>query len=127
MDSTVRGNQPAGPNRWKRAAQWAAENPHTSQAKKYLARVEAARLVAAQKPVGAWEHYSVNWHGDESYRGQTCSTEHAMLQLQVNASIAGIEELYEYLTDDDRRRFTAVKPATGKRKGKCLVCKGDVV
>lgn len=127
MDSSVRGNQPAGPNRWKRAEQWARENPHTAQGKKYLARKNAAREVVATATaplsVQSWEHFTRDWSGGETYKGQTCCLEHAMLKLQLDLGIAGLAELYEKVQDEDARSF--VKPATGKRKGKCQVCGGD--
>lgn len=126
MDSTVRGNQPAGPNRWKRAEQWARENPHTAQGKKYLARRTAAAEVLSQAAQAdadrAWEHFTRDWSGGETYKGQTCCLEHAMLKLQLDLGIAGLEDLYEAVQDEDSRALA--KPATGKRKGKCQVCGG---
>jgi hypothetical protein len=126
MDSTVRGHQPAGPNRWKRAEQWAAENPHTAQGKKYLARRDAASQVASQGPDRAWEHWTRDWSGGETYKGQTCSTEHAMLKLQLDLGIAGLEPLYEAVQEENPRAFVRMKE-TPKRKGKCQVCGGEVV
>jgi hypothetical protein len=137
MDSTVRGNQPAGPNRWKRAEQWARENPHTAQGKKYLARVDAARQVVDSAPSQVrprpWEHFTRDWQGNETYKGQTCCLQHAMLKLQLDLGIAGLEPLYEALKPAEPDEWgempkpprSFVRESTGKRRGKCQVCGGS--
>ena len=126
MDPTVRGNQPAGPNRWKRAKQWAAAHPNSAQAKKYVARVDAAREIVLVEGEHAWLHYrNVSWEPEPRYEGQSCSTRCAFLQLQVDLGCAGLEQLYSR-AQAKPDRFLVPRPANSTRRGKCRTCGGDV-
>jgi glutamate 5-kinase len=127
LDPTVRGNQPAGPARWARAKQWAEKNPHTATTARYYERIATAERVAKNLPEQAWLHYRTGGMRAPVYTGQTCSTKCAMLQLQVNSSATGFEALQEYLQKDRVPYFVTERPADSKRRGKCLVCGGDVI
>ena len=121
----MRGNQPAGPNRWRRAAQWAKERPNTAMAKKYLARLEAAEKVAAAGKDRAWLHWDLGPGGKPKYNGQTCSTVCAMLHLQLQLGIAGLEDLKDRAERDTPLSWVTERPADSPRKGKCPVCGGQ--
>lgn len=135
LDPSVRGNQPKGPARWKRAKQWARANPHTKAGRQYLAREAAARAVQGAVGDKAWLHWRTGLNGGKpAYDGQTCSTFCAMLELQVRLGCAGLEELHEKTQRASQRRedgmayvpYLEERPAGSKRRGKCAACGGPV-
>lgn len=130
LDETVRGHQPRGHKRWERAAQWAAIKPDSAQGKKYLKRVAAAKAVVETGNGGiAWEHWDKGYHGrPPQYKGQTCSTECGILQLQLDWGCAGLDELSQKIANPGyhSNNYLVRRPADSKRRGKCLVCGGGV-
>ncbi len=133
LDPELRGEQPAGPKRWLRAEQSAKANPHHANAIKYFARVDAAEVIAKMDSVNerhGWLHMSQpkrRWGGaaDPVYRYQTCSTYCAILQLQLDTSTAGLEQLHA-LDLANGYLILVERPADSKRHGACKVCGGTV-
>lgn len=126
MDESVRGHQPDGPKRWARARQAALANPHHKSSQVYFARVSAAQAVADAGTAQAWLHWRRR-HGKTAYMYQTCSTYCAMLRLQLDLGLDGLEELGSVLENlDQAQEFITERPADSPRRGKCKVCAGPV-
>ncbi len=134
LDPSVRGNQPAGPARWARAAQWAAAMPDSVSGQLYFSRLTAAVAVATAAGDREWEVWRrVAWENEPRFHVRACSTRCAVLQLQLSAvfppghpssgeKVTGLTALKQYMSLSPGQMNVALVEGTGTRTGACAVC-----